>query len=77
MDYKQHYYFKSKKAFLDSAKQDCKEKEDYDQCVEKQTKAFDIVFEALKEQLNKENELIALYKTWERDRTNPDDYDHY
>ena len=66
MDYKREYYYKTKKVFLNSIQADCKEKEDYDICVKKNLKAFDIVFEALKAELENEKTLIKTYKEWEQ-----------
>jgi hypothetical protein len=75
MDYKIEYYHKAKKAFLDTIRPECRDKEDASQCIEKHTKAFDIVFESLKTELDKENELLALYKNWITDAGSLNYYD--
>lgn len=57
VDYQKLYYRNSKIAFLKEATKQCESSEDASVCIEKHKKVFDIVFESLKKELDRENKV--------------------
>lgn len=66
--YKKNFYLKSREAFLEQAKGKCEGSEDMAVCIQKLEKSFDIVFESLKDQLEKEDKVLYQWKLREYHR---------
>lgn len=71
MDFRKKFYEEAKKSFLqDITLSVCKEVEDQTVCINKNLKAFDVVFTALEEQLNLEQKLLRDYEVRQKEGVN-------